>query len=532
MGEPKVFMTGHGVDGAEAEADVAREPGQRRHEGNDYFAIDGLMSAMPSSRSTKDLSPKSAPRAPVLSLDPPRPAKEGFEWVWFPEGYWAEREFRPSNKRNSHGSSNVHNTGGKSPDTKGFKWRRRSAKSQRSSGGRSAGGGSHDDMEPMTISPRSLAQVQELISPAPHSPQSPYLSEEAHVQSLQHPTTSVANCPRAKESEWLGPKPKLETFLTHAPKLPAPVAPVETKPIVTFRPRYHLPYLPWKGRGFSFQKSKDKDKHGEAGHRQLPDEAVDAIEGYLTKFPASHGDQTAAKTEVEGGLKRVRSRLRKFSRQTTGTHQRTTSDPVSTAPETAPEKKAAENSTFTTPQMWLSQFPGGEAGRVFTPPLKEDTADGKPRGLFFDVNGPSEHGGSASSTASTRGTRNTASSARKGEREREREAKKAREWWDTPPSSLVAVAVAAASKREFKEGKAALFEFDVPEHLPSSPMCPANPKHSSKGKGVCVYHGRRKSIVPQHSRSNEDMAIGFPGVATVGYLMGLSGRNDDVKKSF
>lgn len=24
--------------------------------------------------------------------DPPRPAREGHEWVWFPEGYWAERE--------------------------------------------------------------------------------------------------------------------------------------------------------------------------------------------------------------------------------------------------------------------------------------------------------------------------------------------------------------------------------------------------------------------------------------------------------
>lgn len=26
------------------------------------------------------------------AADPPRPAREGFEWVWFPEGYWAERE--------------------------------------------------------------------------------------------------------------------------------------------------------------------------------------------------------------------------------------------------------------------------------------------------------------------------------------------------------------------------------------------------------------------------------------------------------
>lgn len=30
---------------------------------------------------------------PQLSIEPPRPAKEGHEWVWFPEGYWAERQF-------------------------------------------------------------------------------------------------------------------------------------------------------------------------------------------------------------------------------------------------------------------------------------------------------------------------------------------------------------------------------------------------------------------------------------------------------
>lgn len=36
------------------------------------------------------------------------------------------------------------------------------------------------------------------------------------------------------------------------------------------------------------------------------------------------------------------------------------------------------------------------------------------------------------------------------------------------------------------------FEFDLPEHLPNSPMCPANKKHRSGGTGVCVYHGRRK----------------------------------------
>lgn len=39
------------------------------------------------------------------------------------------------------------------------------------------------------------------------------------------------------------------------------------------------------------------------------------------------------------------------------------------------------------------------------------------------------------------------------------------------------------------------FEFDMPEHLPSSPMCPANPMHRLKGKGVCVVSSIRASIL-------------------------------------
>ncbi|KAI1327533.1 hypothetical protein F5Y16DRAFT_371576 [Xylariaceae sp. FL0255] len=31
-------------------------------------------------------------KPPTISVDPPRPPKDGFEWVWFPAGYWAERQ--------------------------------------------------------------------------------------------------------------------------------------------------------------------------------------------------------------------------------------------------------------------------------------------------------------------------------------------------------------------------------------------------------------------------------------------------------
>lgn len=34
--------------------------------------------------------------------------------------------------------------------------------------------------------------------------------------------------------------------------------------------------------------------------------------------------------------------------------------------------------------------------------------------------------------------------------------------------------------------KAALLKFDVPEHLTTSPICPAHPKSKLEGKGVCV----------------------------------------------
>lgn len=47
-----------------------------------------------------------------------------------------------------------------------------------------------------------------------------------------------------------------------------------------------------------------------------------------------------------------------------------------------------------------------------------------------------------------------------------------------------------------------LFEWDVPEHLPGSPLCPLNPKHRSGGKGICVYHGRHRWQV-NHPRKDK-----------------------------
>ena len=39
------------------------------------------------------------------------------------------------------------------------------------------------------------------------------------------------------------------------------------------------------------------------------------------------------------------------------------------------------------------------------------------------------------------------------------------------------------------------FELDVPEHLPSSPLCPLSSKHKSGGKAICPIHRRKKTKV-------------------------------------
>jgi parafibromin len=70
--------------------------GSRRIKGG---SIDSSLSASSKYRNITDWSAGVSATSPSSfgppvrnSVDPPRPAKPGNEWVWFPEGYWAERE--------------------------------------------------------------------------------------------------------------------------------------------------------------------------------------------------------------------------------------------------------------------------------------------------------------------------------------------------------------------------------------------------------------------------------------------------------
>jgi len=134
----------------------------------------------------------SAPPMLSSSMDPPRPAKEGCEWVWFPAGYWAEREIVETPSKDL---------------IKPFRWRKRSGKSSSDHSPRTPLSGpllgmkaeKKSDSTGKRLSPSRTTTSSESGSSSfrfgrpPDVPlPSPYLTEEAHVQSLQWPSIDVA----------------------------------------------------------------------------------------------------------------------------------------------------------------------------------------------------------------------------------------------------------------------------------------------------------------------------------------------------
>ena len=122
-------------------------------------------------------------------------------------------------------------------------------------------------------------------------------------------------------------------------------------------------------------------------------------------------------------------------------------------------------------------FLPSEARRVSTPPLRDGpTGKGKYRGFFFDYHAPQVQD-SATNVPSRPQTPKRVGSVSDTE------------WYrrelDTIDTECNPVEEYVAS---------------VPEHLPNSPLCPRHPKHRSRGKGVCPYHGK-STTPPPESRS-------------------------------
>ncbi|KAJ2966641.1 hypothetical protein NQ176_g10052 [Zarea fungicola] len=151
--------------------------------------------------------------------------------------------------------------------------------------------------------------------------------------------------------------------------------------------------------------------------------------------------------------------------------------------DTPPASPLMPCSTAYDNHRWMSNtFPGGEAVRVSTPPMDEDTADGRPRGFFSSLTPPEPE---ITSSQSCMPPTMVSYGSPKYNAHRMSIAVPSREWWEQKPQKPPRHADARPMAR---------FEFDIPEHLPTSPMCPANVRHKSGGTGLCVYHGRRRAL--------------------------------------
>ncbi|KAG6206461.1 hypothetical protein E4U50_004211 [Claviceps purpurea] len=142
--------------------------------------FNSLLASRPVSRSS--ISLRSA--SPFFSVDPPRPAREGYEWVWFVEGYWAERQPIPTRRAKSGTSSRF------------WKWKLRYCRRSTSDAQYQASPTASE-----TIPNSTFGIVRATKA-------SPYLSESAHVKSLQNPEGGVDLLLDAGERDSVLPNPQ------------------------------------------------------------------------------------------------------------------------------------------------------------------------------------------------------------------------------------------------------------------------------------------------------------------------------------
>ncbi|CAN8102920.1 unnamed protein product [Discula destructiva] len=456
---------------------------------------------------------RSARTSGSKDADPPRPARDGWEWVWFPEGYWAER---PVPRRRS--STEVVQKQERAPSvarpSKIFKWQSRPSKSPKELFERRPSERPNVSRSTTEVSP--FSEAQHLLWQLPKDlPQSPYLSEQEQVAALQQ------SAPPILGSRTPGPYVR-DTWKSIDAEATVPLAEV-LAPSVRHNAASSGSRLSWR----PFRKNKSPEST-----KEIPEEPrveavpADTTPSYFTLKPILRpSDHTPPHTPPVGegsrtrpGSKRVsfsalrhdpspvplkqaatvsvrgpRS-LRKWlslkiprgrNRPLTPSTGSATSSREKWEADSTPSSPASSFIAFNRPVHLpdaTPSYPAGEAKLVETPPLKKDTADGKPRSLFMDIkhadikHADQNENSSNSSTDDDKSIRvePRVFSYRKGQ------TPERRQWWDEPKAAV----------RRDPVRDVSFFEFNMPEHLPNSPMCPANPMHKGKGKLVCVYHGR------------------------------------------
>jgi hypothetical protein len=138
-----------------------------------------------------------------------------------------------------------------------------------------------------------------------------------------------------------------------------------------------------------------------------------------------------------------------------------------------------------------------EARRVHTPPLPRDGPGQKRMGFFFDYTAPSLTGAPAGDAQAGESGKCPPSSGKvRPVRSRTR---RGTHWLET---QLAGVSAADEKGNESKrvagvtnlDAEKEVVDWNVPEHLPSSPLCPRHEKHKGGGREICWMHGRNVDV--------------------------------------
>ncbi|KAE9363510.1 hypothetical protein N431DRAFT_474532 [Stipitochalara longipes BDJ] len=460
--------------------------GSKRRNGNSIGSSHSASSRYPNitdwSAGIKTTSSSSFGPPQRNPIDPPRPPKSGHEWVWFPEGYWAEREIRgfmpPSHDLKQKWWS-------RSPAQKSQK----SLASQKSHSPTKTANeekNANDNKNPLSFIPQIKIGSVSLKSTTK-------TSRQTSRQTSQH----TSNASRKSSSLWRF------NFTKPLKEASQPFPEREglycrTKRTIETRLR---------------KRSADKlSVRSLEGPGSLASRTTMLLQGASTYF-----DRTQRRSNRLVEISPSPSSLDGKRRPKLGVapwHRRRSHDSILSVTSSVrnllmgktpiatpiPEKHYVGPDGKTYPAVKLASddphaptFLPSEARRINTPPLYPGSPDSQPLGRLFDVSATGEGESSVHSehTPPEPGGTSKASPPL------------SRGLWEADIKNAN-----TGNKSIHPPGRAppanlmspTLFEFNLPEHLPSSPLCPKNPKHRSGRTGTCVYHGRRKSVGLKHQK--------------------------------
>ncbi|CAG8977642.1 hypothetical protein HYALB_00006592 [Hymenoscyphus albidus] len=371
--------------------------------------------------------------SPSLSnfTDPPRPAKEGMEWVWFPEGYWAERErkelFSTSEKQTSF-----------------QKWFNRK------------------DDQSEDISPTLIPQIK-IGSVTANSRRESTMSRKSLTATIVKSGKKSRLSSADKEGIYDKTKRTIESKILRRKQTPSGSA--ESEKISSKCPRSRTTMLL---EGTSTQLEKFRKELLELQQIHTPPRRT-----FTSRTP------TSPETRRRRGLAPWHRRQSNESNESmwsvsSSVHKILMGKSPAASPASASDRSTTKSLLKST--------------RIKTPPMTPGTPPTipPPRGFFYDnntlspdfsprlspsIDGPEQQvpTNTSGSPISTPGSRLPFTGIKRSNGLRHKRK------------------VEGPGYGELATGK---FELEIPEHLPSGPLCPKNPKHKSGGTGICVYHGR------------------------------------------